>query len=161
MTMNSSNPWRPTGRSHYPAVLGQPIDDPCAWTREDLTKSKAYLYCLSDAEVADILATVDRVEGLGKDIKDITQQDFELPVLGPVLEDLRQEVIHGRGFVFLRGLPVAGRSIYQHAAAFWGIGCHMGRAVSQTVRGICLAMSRIWAKRSRRPRAGATIRRPP
>jgi hypothetical protein len=115
--------------------LGRPIDEPCAWTREELANSQAYLYKLSDAEVADILEAVDRVESQGKDIKDIGRRDFDLPVFGPVLDDLRTEIIHGRGFVFLRGLPVAGRSRYQQAAAFWGIGSHVGRAVSQNGKG--------------------------
>ena len=130
-----SNPWRPTSRAHGPAVLGQPIDEPYAWIREDLVKSRAYLYCLSDAEVADILEAVDRVEGQGMDITDITRADFALPVFGPVLDDLRTEIIHGRGFVFLRGLSVAGRSRYRQAVAFWGIGSYVGRAVSQNGKG--------------------------
>ena len=131
----SANPWQPTSRSHQPATLGQPIDEPSAWTREDLEASQAYLYRLSELEMTDILDAVDRVEGRGLDIKDITRQDFALPAFGPVLEDLREEIIHGRGFVFLRGLPVAGRSIYQQAAAFWGLGSHVGRAVSQNGKG--------------------------
>ena len=85
------NLWKPTSRTHSPAVLGQSIDEPCAWTRGDLVKSQAYLYCLSNAEAADILDAVDRVEDRGMDIKDITRQEFDLPVFGPVLEDLREE----------------------------------------------------------------------
>lgn len=135
MRANLSNPWKPTGRSHNPAVLMQPIDDPAGWTREELAQSNAYLYCLSDQEVAEILDAVDRVENLGLDIKDIRREEFALPAFGPVLEDLRAEIIHGRGFVFLRGLPVAGRSRYQQAAAFWGLGSHVGRAVSQNGKG--------------------------
>jgi hypothetical protein len=135
MSVNPSNPWQPTTRYHKPAVLGQPLDDPAGWTRDDLTQSQAYLYRLSDAEVADIVDGVARVEALGLDIKDITKEDFVLPVFGPVLDDLREEIIHGRGFVFLHGLPVVGRSRYQQAAVFWGIGSYVGRAVSQNGKG--------------------------
>jgi len=135
MSANLSNPWKPTSRTHKPAVLGQPLDDPAGWTRDGLAHGQAYLYRLSDAEAADIINAVSRVEDQGLDIKDITKQDFALPVFGPVLADLRAEIIHGRGFVFLRGLPVAGRSRYQQAAAFWGIGSHVGRAVSQNGKG--------------------------
>ena len=35
-----TNPWQATSRTHTPAVLGRPIDDPCAWTREDLEASQ-------------------------------------------------------------------------------------------------------------------------
>ncbi len=135
MQANLSNPWKPTSRNHKPAVLMQPLDDPAGWSRDALAQSQAYLYCLSDAEVAEIFDAVDRVEGQAMDIKDITRRDFALPVFGPVLDDLRAEIIHGRGFVFLCGLPVAGRSRYQQAAAFWGIGSYVGRAVSQNGKG--------------------------
>jgi len=135
MAASLPNPWQPTTRYHKPAELGQPLDDPAGWTREQLAQDQTYLYRLSEAEVDDITGAVDRVEGNGMDIKDITRRDFSLPVFGPVLDDLREEIIHGRGFVFLRGLPVAGRSRYQQAAAFWGIGSHIGRAVSQNGKG--------------------------
>lgn len=131
----SANPWQPTSRSHRPAILGQPIEDPSAWRREDLEASQAHMYHLSEAEISDILDAVARVEGRGLELKDITREAFTLPAFGSVLADLRREVIEGRGFVFLRGLPVDGRSLYQTAAAFWGIGAHMGRAVSQNGKG--------------------------
>ena len=86
----------------------------------------------------DVLDAVKRVEELGKNIEEIKQKDFKLPIFGPILDELRVEVIHGRGFVFLRGLPVDGRSRYQQAAAFWGISCYMGRAVSQNGEGLLL-----------------------
>ena len=113
----------------------EPIETASGWTREALADSQAYIYRLSNAEVLDVLDAVKRVEELGKNIEEIKQKDFKLPIFGPILDELRVEVIHGRGFVFLRGLPVDGRSRYQQAAAFWGISCYMGRAVSQNGEG--------------------------
>ena len=135
MFTNPSNPWKPTNRNQKPTVLMEPIDDSSAWTREELKKSQAYIYRLKNAEVIEVLDAVDRVEAKGIDIKDIKRKDFELPIFGPVLDEIRAEIIHGRGFVFLRGLPVDGRTRYEQAAAFWGIGCYMGRAVSQNGKG--------------------------
>ncbi|MBT5050426.1 MAG: TauD/TfdA family dioxygenase [Rhodospirillaceae bacterium] len=131
----SANPWQPTSRAHKPAILGQPIEDPSAWVREDLEASQAHIYHLSEGEVSDILDAVVRVESQRLELKDITREAFTLPAFGPVLADLRREIIEGRGFVFLRGLPVDARSLYQTAAAFWGIGAHIGRAVSQNGKG--------------------------
>lgn len=135
MSADMSNPWRPTSRYHKLAVLGEPLDDPAGWTREELEPTQAFMYRLSDTETGEIMDAVERVEARGLDIKDITRQDFDLPGFGPVLEDLRQEIIHGRGFAFLRGLPLADRPRFQQAAAFWGIGTHIGRAVSQNGKG--------------------------
>jgi hypothetical protein len=133
MPASPSNPWKPTSRYHRQAVLMQPLDDPAGWTREQLIQDQSYLYRLSESEVTEILDAVDRIEGL--DIEDITRDGFTLPAFGPVLDDLREEIIRGRGFVFLRGLPVAGRTRFQQAAAFWGIGTYVGRAVSQNGKG--------------------------
>ena len=66
---------------------------------------------------------------------DVTKDDFEVPTLAAGLTEVRSEVMHGRGFALLRGLPVEGRSREQTALAFWGIGCHMGNAVAQNSRG--------------------------
>lgn len=57
---------------------------------------------------------------LGHDIADIRREDFSLPTVGPVLDRLRAEVLDGRGFVLLRGLPVEDRPIAASATAFWG-----------------------------------------
>ena len=69
------------------------------------------------------------------ELKDVGRDDVRLPVLGPVLDDFRAEVLDGRGFVMLRGLPLAGRSRFQAAAAFWVICSHFGCAVSQNGKG--------------------------
>src|SRR6185437_11013131 len=50
-------------------------------------------------------------------------------------EVLREEVLNGRGFVLLRGLPVEGRPIADSAAAYWGIGLHFGNPRSQNAMG--------------------------
>jgi len=130
-----ANPWKPTSRSHKPATLMQPIDDPSGWYPADLARSEEYLYRFSEAEIADVLAAADRLADRRSDLRDVTRKDVPLPMLSPVLDDMRAEVIDGRGFVLFRGLPVAGRSRYQIAAAFWAIGCHFGRAVSQNGKG--------------------------
>lgn len=131
----TNNPWQPTSREHTPTTLMEPITDPSAWAREELEASQSYLYRLSDAEIGDILDAVAQLEKTSPALQHVRKEDFDLPVFGPVLRDLREEVIDGRGFVFLRGLPTEGRSLYQMAAAFWGVGCHFGRAVSQNGKG--------------------------
>jgi hypothetical protein len=45
-----------------------------------------------------------------------------LPTLGPVLDRLRAEVLDGRGFALLRGMPVEDRPIAESATAYWGVG---------------------------------------
>jgi hypothetical protein len=51
------------------------------------------------------------------------------------LDRLRREILDGRGFVLIRGLPVAGKNLVDNAAAYLGIGSHLGHARSQNAMG--------------------------
>src|SRR6202048_2245058 len=90
---------------------------------------------LSPPEIAEIEAAVRAVRARGLDIADIRRRDFPLPTLGPVLERLRAEVLDGRGFALLRGMPVEDPPIAESAMAYWGIGTYFGSARSQNAQG--------------------------
>jgi hypothetical protein len=68
--------------------------------------------------------------------------DFRLPTLGPVLDRLRAEVLDGRGFVLLRGMPVEDWPIAESATAYWRIGTYFGSARSQNAQGSFNALPR-------------------
>jgi Taurine catabolism dioxygenase TauD, TfdA family len=70
-----------------------------------------------------------------KDIPSIRKEDFPLPTLGPRLRRILDDVLNGRGFVLLRGLPVERWSKQQSATAFFGLGSHLGNARSQNAQG--------------------------
>lgn len=40
------------------------------------------------------------------DVQTIRKEDFPLATLGPYLEEIRDEVVKGRGFALIRGVPV-------------------------------------------------------
>jgi hypothetical protein len=113
-----------------------PIAGPSAWIGADMrTREAEWSYRLSPAEIAEVEAALAAVQARGLDIADIRREDFPLPTLGPVLERLRSEVLEGRGFVLLRGMPVEDRPIAASAAAYWGIGTYFGSARSQNAGG--------------------------
>jgi hypothetical protein len=58
----------------------------------------------------------------------------DAPVIGALIAELRDELLFGRGFVLLRGLPVDDERA-RVAARLWVLGCHLGRPVSQNARG--------------------------
>ena len=110
------------------------VEGPSAWIGADLAKRpEEWTYQLASAQVAEIDAAVAGVRD--RDIAEIRRADFPLPTLGPALDRLRDEVLNGRGFVLMRGLPVEGRSIAESAAAYWGIGTYLGNARSQNAKG--------------------------
>src|SRR4249920_3239916 len=92
------------------------IEGPSAWTGADMRGRQAeWSYRLSPSEIAEIEAALKLVQARGLDIADIRREDFPLPTLGPVLDRLRAEVLDGRGFVLLRGVPVEDRPIAESA----------------------------------------------
>src|SRR5271169_319164 len=112
------------------------VRGPAAWIGADMRNRRAeWTYRLSSAEIAEIEAAVKAVQARGLDIVDIRREDFPLPTLGPVLDRLRAEVLEGRGFALLRGMPVEDRPIAESATAYWGVGTHFGSARSQNAQG--------------------------
>ena len=111
------------------------IEGPAAWVGAEMRRREAeWTYVLSPAEVAEIRAATGAVRARGLDLAVIRREDFPLPTLGPALERLRDEVVHGRGFVRLRGMPVDG-PIEESATAYWGVGSYFGSARSQNGKG--------------------------
>src|SRR5579883_487063 len=114
----------------------RPIAGPSAWFAADMRAREAeWTYRLSPSETAELEAALRSVQARGLDIADIRRDDFPLPTLGPALERLRDEVLHGRGFVLLRGVPVEDRPIAESATIYWGIGAYFGSARSQNAKG--------------------------
>jgi hypothetical protein len=110
------------------------IDGPSAWIGAEIAhRPEEWTYQLSPSDLTEIEAATASCRG--RDIASITRDDFPLPTFGPVLERMRGELLNGRGFVLLRGLPVEGRPIVESATAYWGIGAYIGSARSQNAKG--------------------------
>jgi hypothetical protein len=133
-------------------ALRPKVEGPSAWIGAELAKRpEEWTYQLSGAEIAEIEAASAQVRTCGLDIADIKRADFPLPTLGPVLDRLRGEVLNGRGFVLIRGLPVEGRPIAESATAYWGIGTYFGNARSQNAKGHVLGHVRDMGLSSKDP----------
>jgi hypothetical protein len=131
----AANPWRPSERRRQPAKLMEPIVESGCWYPDQLARTDYWVYRLSEGEIADIMDAVARVEARGLDIKDISRDDFPLSGAAATLRDIKKELMEGRGFALIRGLPIGGRTRYQNAAAFWGVSTHMGKPFSQNAEG--------------------------
>jgi Taurine catabolism dioxygenase TauD, TfdA family len=115
-------------------ILRPLVTGPSAWVGANLAKRPdEWTYRLSAEQIAEIETATAKMSG--RDITTIRRHDFPLPTLGPVLDRLRDEVLNGRGFALIRGLPVENRPIGESAAAYWGIGTYFGNARSQNAKG--------------------------
>lgn len=132
--------------------LPPPIAGPSAWHGPEMARDRRWIATLSPAELAEIQAAIRPFEQEGTDIARIRREDFPLPTLGPRLAALLEDVLEGRGFVLLRGLPVGRMTIRAAAAAFYGIGSHLGSARSQNAKGHVLGHVRDLGLKSDDPR---------
>lgn len=117
----------------YPRPL---VEGPSAWKGSDLRHhSDTWIYRLSTTEIAEIEAATEAALATGKEMAAITKADFPLPTFARTLDEIRQELVDGRGFILIRGFPTALHAIDRNATTFWGIGQHLGKLVSQNTRG--------------------------
>lgn len=130
----SATAQRPT-KPLLPPMPPGPIGGPSAWRGADMAKSEAWIYALSDREIEEIDRALADVKRRKIEILDITRAEFALPTLGPALDRIHRELLHGRGFVLIRGIPRHNYSTPDMATIFWGIGAYLGRAVSQNAKG--------------------------
>ncbi len=117
------------------AEAGVPVIDPSEWTGDVLQSCDDWIHQISSEEIADIDRAISQIETDGIDIQDISKANFVLPVFGETLKTIRQQLLQGLGITLLRGFPIERYSRVQAAIAFFGLGAHLGRAVSQNAKG--------------------------
>lgn len=113
----------------------QPVDGPSVWYGPELAKTADWIYQLNARDLDEVASALLQVEASNTAIIDIRADDFPLPTLGPRLLAMREELLDGRGFYLIRGLPVQSYTPWQAAAVFWGLGRWMGVPRSQNGKG--------------------------
>ena len=107
-----------------------------AWYGPELhSDTEKWVFPLDDAEIADIEAAARKITEQDKPIVEINKENFPLPVLGPRLEKLTEQLIDGIGFALMSRIPVERYSVRQAATMFYGVGAHLGNACMQNARG--------------------------
>jgi Taurine catabolism dioxygenase TauD, TfdA family len=115
--------------------LPPPVEGPTVWYGPDMMRRTDWIHTLSDADLAEIERAMRPLAERQADIARITKADFPLPTLAPKLARICEELLHGRGFALMRGLPVDRWSMREAATAYFGIGSHLGNARSQNAKG--------------------------
>lgn len=119
---------------HPPAHSG-PVGGPGVWYGPELAGSDDWVYRLSESERDEVVDAMRHARGRHDDIARMTKAVFPMAAFGARLEELRREVLHGRGFVLLRDFPVEGFAFDEIATMYWGFGAYIGSARSQNTRG--------------------------
>jgi hypothetical protein len=139
----------------FPPGLPTRIDGPGAWYGPALASASDWIETLSGTELDELEAAarpwLARVERDAAAMNDLAPAQFPIPTLEPRLAGVTQELLHGRGFVLLRGVPVERWSNRLCAVAFYGLGVHIGRPRTQNAQGHLLGHVRDLGLRSEDP----------
>jgi len=119
----------------FPAGLPTRIAGASAWYGPQMAARSDWIEALSPRELDELAAASAPWLGEHADLSDLTRDRFALPTLGLRLARVLHELLEGRGFVLLRGLPLAQWGRRRCAVAFYGLGAHLGRALSQNAHG--------------------------
>ena len=118
------------------ASPGSPVVDPADWTAEEMAASEAWCHHLSAAEIEELHHATAKFDRESVDLIPLRRSDFNLPKLSSALAEMRAQLLYGRGFTLIRGLPVSDFSKRAAAIAFWAIGQYLGdEALSQNKHG--------------------------
>ena len=124
------------GNNRQPAVEGNLIIDPAAWYKEDFLKNRKWIYELGQSESDELIKAIDKFVHNDKDLMMLKRSDFQLEYLAPLLANIRDELLYGRGFIVLRGWPIKKFGKRASALALWAIGQYLGDgALSQNKHG--------------------------
>jgi hypothetical protein len=107
-----------------------------AWIgREMVENPDRWLYGLTDQDIAELESAAAHFLALGKDVGEVTRNDFPLGDFANHIRALKDKLLSGVGVEVLRGLPLERYSQKEAATIFCGIGAHLGSARSQNAQG--------------------------
>ncbi|KAJ5340419.1 hypothetical protein N7541_009543 [Penicillium brevicompactum] len=109
---------------------------PTVWKAEDYRDCpELWTHRFSAEEIREIGRASDEFIRNETPLTGISKQNFPLPNLSVRLEELRKDLIDGKGFFLFRGLPVREWDLQKCATAYMGLGTYLGYFVSQNGRG--------------------------
>lgn len=114
----------------------QPVEGPSVWRGCGFDGDPSWMHVLDARQRTVLVDAARQWEAHGRDFRSL--QPIEalkaLDTLRPVAATVGREV-RSRGFVLVRGVPVADMSTTQIRLAYWAIGLLLGRGLTQNARG--------------------------
>ncbi len=122
---------------------------PSAWYGSEIEcNPEKWVIHMTPIEVDELYTAATRFLTQGDDLATINKSNFVLDELGQKLTLLRRELIHGLGFMLVKGIDRSRFTTLQLAAMFYGLGSHIGNARMQNSQGHILGHVRDLSLRS-------------
>lgn len=107
----------------------------CAWTGREMERSTRWVRYLLPNHIDALDTALRAVEAKGIGWQDITAENFPLPSLAGLIEEIREELENGSGLMKLQGVPVERYTTEQLQKLYIGLGRNIGTTVHQNKRG--------------------------
>ncbi len=105
------------------------------WTAADVGNPDDWTLRLTDAHHRELDDALAHARSTTDDLLDVTRDDFPLPTLAPLLTEMADELVNGRGFARIAALDVARLGAEDASWCYWGIGMHLGEPWPQNAKG--------------------------
>ena len=128
---------KPPLRSHITA--GKPVIDPADWTGKELEADTSWIFESDGDALVDLKRLADQLRPKIREnpnaLLDIAKDEMPIGRFTDVVDRVRHILVDGLGVCVLRGLPVGEWDRLDLMIAYWAIGRHLGRAVSNNGEG--------------------------
>ncbi len=114
-----------------PAIINSAAD----WRGPDMEKRADWIHNFSPEEIREIMNAFEHAKKMGASLPTLTKEDFPLPTVSRRLAESREALENGPGIFQFRGINIEGHTKDDLRLIYWGIGKHMGTAVSQSKDG--------------------------
>jgi hypothetical protein len=119
----------------HESIRREPLAGPAAWRGAEMARRDEWIVRLTPAQIDELERAADAVAARRLGLDAVRRADFPLPTLAPAVAGWARELLHGRGFVLLRGLPVARWGDERAALIYWSLGQHLGEPGAQNPQG--------------------------
>jgi hypothetical protein len=107
----------------------RPISGPNVWHGKDIARSMRWQRRLSAGQLAELDAALAGAKARGLGWEEMTAEDFPLPGLAPLIDDIRGELEEGSGLLLLRGIDVSRYSLAELKIIYAGLCRRLGTLV--------------------------------
>jgi hypothetical protein len=111
------------------------LEERCEWASAELQDESLWTELLSADEQEELDAALRHAHSVSRDVLDIEREDFPIGKLAEHLAAIEDELIHGRGFVRVRGIDRGRYDADEMEMLYWGIGTHLGMPWAQNKHG--------------------------
>ncbi|WP_428390922.1 TauD/TfdA family dioxygenase [Lichenicoccus sp.] len=111
------------------------IENPADWRAADMEDKGEWVINLSSVQVAALDRALTTAKASGTTLDALTKTNFPLIGFDDLFADVLKRLEQGRGIAVIRGLPALNYTKDDLRMMYWGIGRHVGVAVSQSSKG--------------------------